>query len=226
MLTLLANESRVLGVLIEKALTVPASYPLTLNALVSGCNQKNNRDPLTNYDEEDVLDALDGLRRKGLAVEVFLSGSRVAKYRHVAREKLAVANEELVLLVELLLRGPQSPGELRSRASRMAPLDSLEKTIELLESLAKREPPMVRELPPSARARRFGQLLCPDLHPLDHGRDSEPADAPTPPDASHPAPPELAARVAALEQQVAAMRAALSTLARTLGEPDPFPSGG
>lgn len=167
MISLKPNECRVLGVLVEKALTVPASYPLTLNGIVVGSNQRNNREPITNLDEEAALDALDALRAKGLVVEAFLSGSRVAKYRHLAREALGVSTEELAIVAELLLRGPQSPGELRSRAERMAPLGGIEKVVELVEGLARRPEPLVRELPPMGRARRFGQLLCPDLHPID-----------------------------------------------------------
>ncbi len=167
MLTFKPNECRVLGVLVEKAFTVPAAYPLTLNGLVVGSNQRNNREPILNLDEEAVLDALDGLRAKGLVIEAFLSGSRVAKYRHNARETLGVTTEQLVILVELLLRGPQSPGELRGRAERMAPLGSLEQAVAVIESLVNRPEPLVRELSPSGRARRFGQMLCPDLHPID-----------------------------------------------------------
>ncbi|MBM4106579.1 MAG: DUF480 domain-containing protein [Phycisphaerae bacterium] len=169
MLRLAPHECRVLGVLVEKALTVPAQYPLTLNSLVLGSNQRNNRDPVTDLDEERVLAALDSLRAKGLVHEVSLSGSRVPKYRHLAREVLSVSTAELVLLAELLLRGPQTAGELRSRAGRMHPLESMEVVGNLLESLRTREAPLVEELAPipGTRAARFRQLLCPDLHPID-----------------------------------------------------------
>jgi uncharacterized protein len=186
MVTLTANESRVLGTLIEKAQTVPAQYPITLNSLVLGCNQKNNREPVTNLSEDDVLDALDSLRNKKLAAEVMLSGSRVSKYRHLAREALGVSTPQLVILAELLLRGPQSTGELRGRASRMHALDSLEAVQEILNTMmepGENKPPLVRSVPPApgTRATRFIQLLSPDLHPLDtapaaapahHGRES------------------------------------------------------
>ncbi|MGD9690566.1 MAG: YceH family protein [Phycisphaerales bacterium] len=229
MITLDPNQCRVLGVLVEKALTVPASYPLTLNALVLGCNQKNNRDPLTNLDEEAVLDALEALRRLGLAVEVSLSGSRVAKFKHNAREGLGVTTEQLVVLVELMLRGPQTAGSLRANASRMAPIDSLERCLEILESLMRpgggdgAAPPreaLVRELPPEGRARRFAQVLCPDLHPVSespashHAPHHAPVRSPTPSSAADSA---LAARVDELEREVARLRSGLTSVAAQLG---------
>src|SRR5262245_1278399 len=126
MITLSRDECRVLGVLVEKAQTTPAQYPLTLNAVTMGCNQKNNRDPVTNLTEERVFDAIDKLRAKGLVRELMLSGSRVPKFRHMGREVLQVNTTELVLLTEMLLRGPQTIGELRGRATRMHPIASLE----------------------------------------------------------------------------------------------------
>src|SRR5690606_15772805 len=126
MITLTPEECRILGVLVEKAQTTPQQYPMTVNGLISGCNQKNNRDPITNYDEDIILDALDGLRAKSLTRQVDLSGSRVPKYRHIAREALSVDTNQLVVLTELFLRGPQTMGELCGRASRMHPLESLD----------------------------------------------------------------------------------------------------
>lgn len=213
--TLTAHESRVLGTLVEKAQTTPGQYPLTLNSLVTGCNQKNNRDPVTNLTEDDVLTALEGLRGKELAREAMLAGSRVHKYRHVAREKLAVSTGELVVLTELLLRGPQAPGELRSNAQRMMPpgdgaLATLESTLAVIEGLASRPEPMVKRLPrrPGERAERYAQLLCPDLHPLDGPVASEaPATI-----ARSSAGGDLALRVERLENEMAQMREALKQL--------------
>jgi hypothetical protein len=169
MITLRPDECRVLGVLVEKALTTPAQYPLTLLALVNGCNQKSNRHPVTNLDEDSVLAALDSLRGKQLVREVLLSGSRVGKFRHNAREAMGVDTSELIILTELLLRGPQTTGELRGRASRMHPLESLDAVDNLLQALIGREPPLVRRLPPppGTRAATYAQLVCPDLHPTD-----------------------------------------------------------
>ena len=187
MLSLSPNECRVLGVLIEKAQTTPQQYPLTLNAMVNGANQKNNREPVTNLNEEQVLQTLDDLRSKGLAREVMLSGSRVEKFRHVAREVLEIDTNQLVIMAELLLRGPQTIGELRGRASRMHPLETTEIVKNVLDSLMTRPEPLVRELPPAPgdRAPRFAQLLCPTLHPLD-----------APPTPTPHSPPQLLDRCA------------------------------
>lgn len=216
MVNLTAHESRILGVLIEKAQTTPAQYPLTLNALVTGANQKSNRDPVIELGEEQVLAALDGLRSKALVREVMLSGSRVEKYRHVARETLEVSTTELVVLAELLLRGPQTVGELRGRASRMHPLESLEVVTNVLEHLEQREEPFVRSLPPAAgsRAGRYAQLLCPDLHRLEAAATGAVGEREAPDEAS------LARRVGQLEAEVNQVRQAIQRLARSLGEED------
>ena len=209
------DEIRVLGVLVEKALTTPAQYPLSLNAVVVGCSQKNNRMPVAEYTEDRVYDALDGLKAKGLAREAMLSGSRVAKFRQVGLEALKVSLPELVLLTELMLRGPQTVGELRGNASRMHAFDSLETCQQALDGLMRRTAeagglipgPLVRELPPppGSRARLFAQLLSPEAHPS--------APAASAPAEAHPAPranSELAlllAKVAELEQRVTRLEA-------------------
>ncbi len=172
MTTLLPDECRVLGTLIEKALTTPGQYPLSLNSLVTGVNQKSNRDPVVEIDEERALRAIDGLRAKGLARDVTFTGSRVEKYRHTAGEALELRPPALAILAELLLRGPQTVGELRGRASRMHPLDSLEAVEAVLATLAQHSNAMVREIPPlsGSRAMRWMQLLCESLHPqASHG---------------------------------------------------------
>ena len=224
MLQLTPNECRVLGVLVEKDQTVPAQYPMTLNALVLGANQKNNRDPVSNLSEEEVYDAVDGLRAKGLVREAMLSGSRVSKFRHLAREVLGVSTEELVILAELLLRGPQSPGELRSRASRMHELGGIEQVEQILRGLMQERPaadgqearaPLVRRLPrrPGERAERYAQLLCPDLHPLDAPVSGAVGAAP-----AADADSGLAARVEELEREVRALRTVVTRLASAMGE--------
>jgi uncharacterized protein YceH (UPF0502 family) len=226
-----ANECRVLGVLVEKAYTTPAQYPLSLNALTVGSNQKNNRAPVTNLSEDAVFDAVDSLRKKGLAREVMLSGSRVSKFKHEAREGLKVNSEELVLLVDLMLRGPQAAGELRSNASRMHPLESLEHAEALLEKLAVPDEhtgrPLVKKLPPApgARAPRWVQLLCPGLHP-EQAPAGAYAEHEPPRDHSAPAPAVDTAGVrdelAALKQDLAAVRDAVRRLAAEIGAADPF----
>ncbi len=117
---------RVLGVLLEKAFTTPDVYPLTVKACTSGCNQKNNRDPVTNYTEEQVHDILDELRLAGVAAVVHTDGGRAERFRHFMRKRYPFTEVQLAILTELLLRGRQQPGELRTRASRMVPIDSQE----------------------------------------------------------------------------------------------------
>jgi hypothetical protein len=175
MLQLSPVECRVLGTLVEKAQTTPNQYPLTLNALTNGCNQKNNRDPLLELSEDEVLDAVDGLKAKALAREAIMTGSRVNKFKHVMRDALSLNVAEMAVMTELLLRGPQSAGELKTRCDRLVPagttpgVGSPEAVLEVLEGLMKREEPMVRRLErrPGERSERYMQLLCPTLHPLD-----------------------------------------------------------
>jgi len=213
------DECRALGTLIEKAMTVPGQYPLSLNSLVTGVNQKSNRDPVVEIDEDRALRAVDGLRSKGFARDVNFTGSRVEKYRHTAGEKLDVRAPELAILSELLLRGPQTVGELRGRASRMHPFDSLEALESVLAGLANRDEPLVKEYPPlpGSRAPRWIQLLCPDLHPITAGAWPS-AEASAPVSASREAQPdERDVRIAALESRVADLERAISELRTSLG---------
>ncbi|MDX2115672.1 MAG: YceH family protein [Planctomycetota bacterium] len=230
MIELTPLEARVLGTLIEKAQTVPGQYPLTLNGLVVGCNQKNNRDPVTNLSEDDCLRALDGLKSKGLVREALMAGSRVHKFRHVAREGLGVSTAELVVLAELMLRGPQAAGELRGRAARMMPpddvgLQSLESATAVLEGLSARAEPLVRRLVrrPGERAERWAQLIAPAAHPLDgpvtaervvmgDGAAARGGDGGSDAAVAQEAVEELRGRVAALEGEVAALRAMVERL--------------
>jgi uncharacterized protein len=223
------DECRVLGVLVEKAQTTPGQYPLTLNALTNGCNQKNNRFPVTDWDEDRVYDALDSLRAKKFVSEVQFTGSRVPKFKHNARDVLGIDTSQLVILTELLLRGPQSIGDLRGNASRMHPIESLDTARSILDSLMAAAPParpepIVKEIPPppGSRARLFVQLLCPDLHPIGSLASQSHAAAPDHASASEPAAPGLADRVAGLEAETAALRTALRNLASRLGETDPL----
>ncbi len=206
-----------LGTLIEKAQTTPAQYPLTLNSLQTGCNQKNNREPVTSLTEERVFDAIDSLRAKGLAREAMLSGSRVSKFRHVTREVLSVSTEELVLLAELWLRGPQTLGELRGNASRMHPLESVDAVKALLEGLKARPEPYVKEISPRAgeRATRYTQLFCPELHPLDAATSHSPGQrAPT---LEESPVHDLDERIARLENELAELKICVAKLTAALG---------
>ena len=154
-----AFERRVLGVLIEKAKTTPDAYPLTLNGVVVGCNQKSNRDPLMTVDEEQAARALESLRKCGAAAEVFGSG-KTPRYRHLAYEWLGVGPEELAILGELLLRGEQTEGDLRGRASRMDAIPDLDVLRGHLDRLAERG--LVIWLSPPGRGRMLTHGLLPE----------------------------------------------------------------
>jgi hypothetical protein len=156
-------ERRVLGVLIEKGLTTPDQYPLTLNALVNGCNQKNNRDPITNYDEIQVDAALQTLIRKGVAANATGFGGRVERYNSQMGKMFELRSVEVGVIGELLLRGPQTEGELRIRASRMRPIADLDALEEILKKLRETQPPFVVRLSPSGQVRgvRYAHAFYP-----------------------------------------------------------------
>src|SRR5271169_4542566 len=158
-------EARVLGALIEKDLTTPEYYPLSLNALVHACNQKSNRDPFMNLDEDAVKSALRTLSQKELAAPADNMESRVTKYEHRLQEAYNFTRHEIAILCELLLRGPQTPGELRSRADRMHKFEDLGVVQSTLQRLMKREPSLVKVLPkqPGTKEARFAHLLCGDV---------------------------------------------------------------
>jgi len=158
------REVRVLGALIEKEITTPDYYPLSLNALTNACNQKSNRHPVMALDEADVRDALDTLSQKWLAGPNSSAESRVTKYGHRAQEVFNFDRRQTALLCELMLRGPQTLGELRTHAERMYRFDDLE-TLELtLQKLIDRQPPLVKKLPrlPGTKEPRYAHLLAGD----------------------------------------------------------------
>ena len=158
-------ECRVLGSLIEKEVTTPEYYPLSLNALVNACNQKSNRDPVMNLDEAAVREALHSLDRQSLVRSVSASDSRVTKYEHRLQEAFNFYRHETATLCVLLLRGPQTPGELRSRAERMHPFDDLGAVQSSLQHLMKREPALVKVLPrqPGTKEARYAHLFSGDV---------------------------------------------------------------
>jgi uncharacterized protein YceH (UPF0502 family) len=165
-------ETRVLGALIEKQVTTPEYYPLTLNALTLACNQKNNRNPVTAYAEHQVADAVESLREKNLAYVFYGSTSRVPKYKHVVPEVMHLSQSELALMCVLMLRGTQTLGELRGNGSRLHEFSSLEEVEETLNKLITRDPdPLVARLPrqPGQKDGRFAHLLSGeiDLHALE-----------------------------------------------------------
>jgi hypothetical protein len=158
--TLTGVEMRVLGSLAEKEFTTPEYYPLSLNALTNACNQKSNREPVLSLEDTDVVRGLDRLRSLGLAV-LDDTGGRVPKYMHTLPGKLRLDPPEVAVLAELLLRGPQTPGELRTRADRMSRFADRVAVEEVLAELMGREPPLVAKLPrqPGRKEHRYGQLL-------------------------------------------------------------------
>ena len=158
-------EARVLGSLIEKEITTPDYYPLSLNALVNACNQKNNRDPVTTLDEDAVRQALRSLNEQNLARSAGTDG-RVAKYEHRLQEAFNFHRHEIALLCVLLLRGPQTPGELRTRTERMYSFEDLDGVQSALNMLMKRDPPLVKVLPrqTGTKEARYAHLLSGDAH--------------------------------------------------------------
>lgn len=169
MLTILTDmEVRVLGCLVEKQVTTPEYYPLTLNALTLACNQKNNRQPVTSLNETAVLEAVESLREKNLVYIFYGSNSRVPKYKHVMPEILHLSQPKLALMCVLMLRGPQTVGELRERASRLYEFAGLEEAEDTLSSLITKDgdnEPLVARLPrqPGQKEARFAHLLGGDL---------------------------------------------------------------
>lgn len=214
------TEIRVLGALIEKEMTTPLSYPLTLNSLTTACNQKSNRHPVVDYGEAAVVAALDALREKRLVETVFPGTSRTAKYRHNFAYEYGLNGKLQALLAVLMLRGPQTVGELRTRTERMARFDDLSAVTEHLEELITREEgALVTLLPPGPgqKERRYAQLLAgepsvDDLAPI-------PATASRGPEASAAAS-LTEERFSALEEEVKQLREELEALRRELGVED------
>jgi hypothetical protein len=161
-------EARVLGALLEKEITTPDYYPLSLNSLVNACNQKSNRDPVMNVDEDSVRDALRTLQDNSLARSVSAAESRVTKYEHRLQEAFNFDRREAALFCELLLRGPQTTGELRTRAERMHAFDDLSEAQSALQRLMNREAPLVKVLArqPGTKESRYIHLLSGDEKPV------------------------------------------------------------
>ncbi len=191
-----------LGCLIEKQRTTPDTYPLTLNSLRLACNQATNRDPVVDYDEATIRDALQRLWRKEWARLASGQGSRSVKYRQLVQETLGLADDEISILCVLMLRGPQTPGELKQRTDRLHPSGALSEVEETLERLISRE--LVARLGrrPGQKEERYAQLLGGEIV------ESAESDVPRP----HLARDPLEERVAALETEVAALRAVLEEL--------------
>ncbi len=200
-------EARVLGCLVEKQMSTPEYYPLTLNALVAACNQKNNRQPVVEIDDKTVVRALDRLREQKLVWMLHVAGGRVPKYEHRLNERLFLDRpQEMAVLAELLLRGPQTLGQLRTRCERMHPFGDLAEVEAVLDGLAGRGVPIVARLPqlPGHKEPRYMQLLA--------GPPPEPD--PTATVAAEP----IRAQVAAEQQRLADLEAKIAELTAEIAE--------
>jgi len=202
-------EARVLGALVEKDITTPDYYPLSLNALINACNQKNNREPVTNFDEETVRLALRNLSDKHLAGTAGGADSRVTKYEHRLQEVFNFTRQETALICVLLLRGPQTPGELRGRTERMYQFEHLDDVLSGLQQLMRREPPLAKALGrrPGTKEVRYAHLLSGDVEawepPAESASSSGSADA---------------ERIIQLEEQVAALRNEVAELKQQMAD--------
>ena len=201
-------EARVLGALIEKDITTPDYYPLSLNALVNACNQKSNREPVMELDENAVRDALSALGEKRLAGPTSSADSRVTKYEHRLQEVFNLPRRETAVLCVLMLRGPQTPGELRGRTERMFQFEDLTDVQATLQRLMQREPPMVKMLSrqPGTKEARYIHLLSGDV---------EVSESPI---VTHASAPRSDNRLAQLEEEVASLKERVSNLAQQLAE--------
>jgi hypothetical protein len=204
-------EARVLGSLAEKDITTPDYYPLSLNALINACNQRSSRDPVMNLNEDTVREALHGLSDKGLAGTARGADSRVTKYEHRLQEKFNFTRGEAAIVCVLLLRGAQTPGELRSRTERMHHFEELADVHSNLQRLINREPPLVKMLPrqPGTKEVRYMHLFCGDI---------EIPEPETLPAASAATGVLENERIARLEEEVGNLRDEIAEVKRQLAE--------
>jgi uncharacterized protein YceH (UPF0502 family) len=204
-------EARVLGALVEKDIATPDYYPLSLNALVNACNQRNNRDPVMYLEESAVRDAMNGLQNHGLAGPASGADSRVTKYEHRLQETFNFSRGETAVLCVLLLRGPQTPGELRGRTERMHHFEDLDAVQSSLQKLMQREPPLVAVLPRQAGTKesRYAHLLSGEV---------DAGEGPLPRMVSSPSSSADEDRVSRLEDAVTALQNEVSELKQQLAE--------
>jgi uncharacterized protein YceH (UPF0502 family) len=216
-----AVEIRVVGCLIEKQRTTPDAYPLSLNALRLACNQSTNREPVVSYDEATVVEALRRLALRGWTRLASGAGSRARKYRHLLPEALGVDDAELALLAVLMLRGPQTPGELKGRSERLHPFEGLPAVQETLERLVGREFVIRHPRRPGQKEDRYEQVLGGETED-----EAQPQAEVTEPDGAPPAPTSAPTsdspddRLDRIERELEALRAELAKLREALGESD------
>ncbi len=214
---LTAAEARVLGALVEKEVTTPDYYPMSMNALINACNQRSNREPVTDLDEDDVRQALHGLEDMRLAGRARGADGRVTKYEHWLGEAFNFSRAETALVCMLLLRGPQTPGELRGRTERLHRFEEIGEVLAALQKLMEREPPLAAVLPrqPGTKESRYAHLLSGPVEPVMAAFVAEPgfARGETGTDAAHEERiAQLEAAVAELRQEVAALRQKIDDL--------------
>jgi uncharacterized protein len=203
------SEVRILACLIEKELTTPEYYPLSLNSLMNACNQKSNRNPVVSYDETDVARGLGSLQEKGLVRKTLTSGDRVSKYLHAVLDRFDLSRQEMAILCELMLRGPQTVGEIRSRAERMSAFDSLEEVENALRGLAEHDPPLSFRMPRETgrKERRNMHLFSGGIETL-HDFIAEPAAIQM----------SLQEKIKKLEEEIVGLRSELEELKRAFAE--------
>ncbi len=203
------SEVRILACLIEKEMTTPEYYPLSLNSLTNACNQKSNRNPIVSYDETNVERGLGSLQGKGLVRKTIMPGSRVSKYIHAFLDRFDLSRQEMAILCELMLRGPQTVGEVRSHTERMATFESLEKVENTLQGLAEHDPPLTFKM-----SRETGRKDCRYMHLFSggvetlHGYSAEPATVQM----------SSQGKIKELEEEMAKMRNELEELKRAFAE--------
>jgi uncharacterized protein YceH (UPF0502 family) len=213
------TEVRVLGSLVEKQVTTPDYYPLTLNALLHACNQISNRDPVVQYDERTLTDALDTLRGKNLVYIFYGAESRVPKYKHMMREVFTLSAQELAVMCVLMLRGAQTVGEVRGRTGRLYEFADLREVEATLDGLAQRDEPLVTKLPRQIgrKEARYAQLLAgrPAVEELSEEEQQQPASATARTSSNRANDGE---RVARLEAEVESLRGELAEMRRQFEE--------
>ena len=215
--TLNETEVRVVGSLVEKQVTTPDYYPLTLNALVNACNQISNRDPVVKYDERAVEDAIDSLRTKNIVYIFYGAESRVPKYKHMMREVYTLSPQELAVMCVLMLRGPQTVGEIRGRTGRLHEFAELREVEETLDGLARRDEPLVFKLPRQSGRKdaRYTHLLSGQPE-FDESAEEQSAHVSSRSSSSSRA--AEGERVARLESEVESLRGEVAELRRQLEE--------
>lgn len=211
---LTAAEARVLGCLVEKEVTTPDYYPLTTNALINACNQRSNREPVMDLDEDDVRQALHGLEDKQLAGRARSADGRVAKFEHWIGEAFNFSRAETALMCLLFLRGPQTPGELRGRTERLHEFAEISDVVAGLQKLAEREPALVALMPrqPGARESRYAHLLSGPVESIPVQPAASTATQPV------QTTPEQVERIAQLEVAVTQLKSDLETLKKRLDD--------